>query len=90
MKTKLSTWYACTDEGGTVLHCAECDACVDLEYPSLDHHPAVCPKCGVECAFLNWKGRMLQIVPKKRASRYHANAALGRNNTSMSWSMRNW
>jgi len=64
MSTKLSPWYAFTDEGATVLHCAECDNCIDLEVPRPDHHPRVCPKCEVECVYLNWKGRMLQIVMK--------------------------
>lgn len=36
---------------------------VDLEAPLLDHHARTCPRCGVDCAFLNWKGRILQVVP---------------------------
>jgi hypothetical protein len=61
---KVSTWYAFGAEGSPVLHCAECGACIDLGAPSLDHHPAVCPRCGVECAYLNWKGRTVQVVLK--------------------------
>ncbi len=34
----------------------------------LDHHPRVCPRCGVDCAFLNWKGRMLQVVASNAPS----------------------
>jgi hypothetical protein len=64
MNTKLASWYAFTAEGDTVLRCAECDKCIDREVPSVDHHSRVCPNCGVECVYLNWKGRMLQIVLK--------------------------
>ena len=63
MNTATSYWYACTDERGTTLRCAACNSGIDLETPRIDHHPRVCPRCGVECAFLNWKGRMLQLVP---------------------------
>jgi hypothetical protein len=65
MNTATSSWYAFTDERSTILRCAACHAIIDLEIPRIDHHPGVCSKCGVECAFLNWKGRMLQIVPIK-------------------------
>ncbi|HEX8251235.1 MAG TPA: hypothetical protein VF599_23890 [Pyrinomonadaceae bacterium] len=30
----------------------------------LDHHPGVCPICDIECAFLDWKDRKIQIVPQ--------------------------
>ncbi len=46
-----------------VLCCAACRSVIDLETPRLDHHPSVCPRCGVACAFLNWKGRAVQVVP---------------------------
>ena len=64
MNTKLSSWYAFAEDGGAVLRCAECGACIDLGETRLDHHPCVCPTCAVECAYLNWKGRMFQVVPK--------------------------
>jgi hypothetical protein len=63
MSTLLSSWYAFSDEGATSLRCAACHSVIDLEGPTLDHHPRACPRCGVDCAFLNWKGRMLQVVP---------------------------
>lgn len=57
------SWYAFTDEHGTALRCAACGSGIDLEGPSADHHPGSCPRCRVECAFLNWKGRLVQLVP---------------------------
>src|SRR5438270_13701822 len=63
MSTQLSSWYACSDEGATILRCAACHSVIDLEAPTLDHHARACPRCGVDCTFLNWKGRMLQVVP---------------------------
>jgi hypothetical protein len=68
MSTKRSAWYAFSEEGATTLHCAACHSAIDLEAPMLDHHPRVCPRCGVDCAFLNWKGRVLQLVSSKAPS----------------------
>jgi hypothetical protein len=65
MNTTLTSWYSFSDEGTTALRCAACQRLVDLEMPRIDHHPRVCPWCKVGCAFLNWKGRVLQIVPAR-------------------------
>jgi hypothetical protein len=65
MNSKPSSWYAFSDESKTALRCAACHSTIDLGFPQLDHHPSVCPRCGLECAFLNWKGRMVQLVPSK-------------------------
>jgi hypothetical protein len=45
------------------MRCAACSQEIDLG-PAADHHPRYYPKCGVESAFLNWKGRTVQIVPQ--------------------------
>jgi hypothetical protein len=63
--TTPASWYAITEEGHFALRCAECHASVDLEGPALDHHPGICPHCGVECVYLSWKGRIVQIVLQK-------------------------
>lgn len=63
MNTTAASWYAFTGEQATMLRCAACHSHVELGGPRLDHHPGRCPRCGVECAFLNWKGRLLQLVP---------------------------
>jgi hypothetical protein len=65
MNTKPSSWYALASEGTSTLRCAECGQWIDLEEPQLDHHPRICPKCEVECVYLNWKGRTIQIVLSK-------------------------
>jgi len=36
---------------------------VDLLYPSIDHHPSVCPSCNAPCIFFTWKDRLVQIIP---------------------------
>src|SRR5262245_63317028 len=64
MTTKTKHWFSLSADGGTVLSCAECGNSFDLEAPSLDHHPRVCPVCGVECVYLNSKRRIIQIVLK--------------------------
>jgi hypothetical protein len=42
-----------------------------LEFPSMsDHHPSWCPECGVECAFIGWKERIIMFVPKNAPGRF--------------------
>jgi hypothetical protein len=62
MNTVQQTWYSYSLPNGTTLCCAVCKNEFNLYYPTADHHPRICPACGVECAFLNWKGRIVQIV----------------------------
>ena len=57
-------WFALSAEGRAVLRCAECGNPFDLGGPGLDHHPRICPVCGVECVYLDWKDRKVQIVLK--------------------------
>ena len=64
MNTKTNSWFSLSAEKSTILRCGECGNSFDLEGPSADHHPAVCPVCGVECVYLDWKGRIIQIVLK--------------------------
>src|SRR5262245_6162705 len=64
MKTTTKRWFSLSAAGATVLCCAECGSSFDLEAPSLDHHPRVCPICGVECVFLDSKERIVQVVFK--------------------------
>jgi hypothetical protein len=63
MSAHKPTWFSFSSPGSTALHCAACGEEVELG-PSLDHHPGCCPSCGVESAFLNWKRRLVQIVPQ--------------------------
>jgi hypothetical protein len=62
MNTATTTWFASSDEGSTDLTCAACHAAIGRE-PELDHHPRTCPHCGIDCAFLQWGGRVVQVVP---------------------------
>lgn len=64
MNTKKQPWFSLSAEGGTVLRCADCGNSFDLEAPDLDHHPRICPVCGVECVYLDSKSRIIQIVLK--------------------------
>ena len=62
MNALQQTWYAYSLPDCTALRCAACKNEFNLHASTADHHPRICPACGVECAFLNWKGRMVQIV----------------------------
>ncbi len=65
MNSRTLNWYSIGAPNSTIIRCASCGYEVDLLFPELDHHPRVCPSCGVECAFLDWKGtKIIQIVPK--------------------------
>jgi hypothetical protein len=63
MNTQRPTWFSFSSPESTTMHCAVCGQGIDPG-PAADHHPRYCPKCGVESAFLSWKGRTVQIVPK--------------------------
>lgn len=63
MNTQRPAWFSFSSPDSSTLRCAACSQEVDLG-PGADHHPGYCPKCRVESAFLNWKGRTVQIVPK--------------------------
>ncbi|HTU91520.1 MAG TPA: hypothetical protein VMF69_15665 [Gemmataceae bacterium] len=65
MNTKTNRWFSLSEVDGTVLRCAECGNSFDLEAPSLDHHPRICPVCGVECVYLDSKKRIIQVVIQK-------------------------
>lgn len=62
MNTTPHSWYSFSSPGCTGLVCAACGREFDLGSSAADHHPRVCPVCGVESVFLTWKGRVLQIV----------------------------
>jgi hypothetical protein len=64
MNAAQQLWYSFSSPDRTTLRCAECGNSFDLAFPATDHHPRICPVCGVECVFLSWKGRTLQIVLK--------------------------
>jgi hypothetical protein len=54
-------WFSVSRAVG-ILRCPNCGGDFSLE-PSADHHPRTCPNCAVETAFLNWKDRLVMIVP---------------------------
>ena len=62
MNAAPQAWFAWGSEGTTRLQCAVCRTDIELESATADHHPRVCPACGVECLFIDWKGRPVQIV----------------------------
>ncbi len=62
MSAAPQAWFAWGPEGTPGLRCAVCRTAIDLGSASADHHPRVCPACGVACVFVDWKGRLLQIV----------------------------
>jgi hypothetical protein len=62
MSAAPQTWFAWGSEGTTRLRCAVCQTNIDLESAPADHHPRVCPACGVGCLFIDWRGRPLQLV----------------------------
>src|SRR5579871_3739151 len=64
MNTQTKCWFSLSAEGSTALRCADCGNTFDLQGPNADHHAAVCPVCGVECVYLDWKERIIQIVLK--------------------------
>jgi hypothetical protein len=58
-------WFSVSAQASTVLRCCVCHNEVDLQFPSLDHHPSSCPACGVESVFVTWKDVLIQVVPQE-------------------------
>ena len=56
-------WQSVSEPGETRLVCANCGKEVDLLYPSVDHHPSVCPACDIPCLFFSWKNQLVQVLP---------------------------
>src|SRR5262245_60799473 len=61
---KLSAWFAISTDKG-VLRCAECDDQVTHKLPASGQEAGACPVCGVECIFLSFKGRTIQVLLDK-------------------------
>ncbi len=63
MSREHADWFSFGLPKSLVIVCANCRNEIDLKEPFLDHDPGICPNCEIECAYLDWKGRKLQIVP---------------------------
>jgi hypothetical protein len=70
MTTPASPWFSVSRPGSTIMRCAACAAEIDLGGPHVDHHPRVCPQCGIPCAYLNWKDHMIQVLPEASPGRF--------------------
>ena len=57
-------WFSISEIDGITLICVNCDNEINLGFRFLDHHPAICPICKIECAYLDWRDRKIQVVPK--------------------------
>jgi hypothetical protein len=57
-------WFAVGSFPEGRIRCVICKQEIDATGLTGDHHPRVCPFCGTECMFLDWKGRPVQIVPE--------------------------
>lgn len=61
MNKDHSNWFSISSKN-KLITCADCNNEFDLKDPFLDHHPSGCPICKVECAYLDWKNRKIQII----------------------------
>lgn len=62
MSANQILWYAVSLPNNLIICCANCNNEFDLQNPFVDHHIGCCPICGIECTFLDWKDRKIQIV----------------------------
>ncbi len=69
MSSEARPWFSVSRPGSSVLRCAACRQEFDLGGSVADHHPAVCPVCGVECIFVDWKDRIVQVVTASAPAR---------------------
>lgn len=63
MSSEKENWFSFSEPESQTLFCAYCSNEIVLS-AFLDHDPAICPNCKIECAYLDWKDRKLQIVPQ--------------------------
>lgn len=70
MSARNNPWFSHSVPGCATLRCCSCRKEIDLKFPSLDHHPSVCPACGVECIFITWKDVTIQIVLEEAAPEF--------------------
>lgn len=61
MSREHTNWFSFSLPNTQIIICANCRKEIELT-PFLDHHPGICPVCNIECAYLDWKGRKVQIV----------------------------
>lgn len=64
MTIEPSCWFSVAASDSQRLPCAACRQLIAIDGVG-DHHPSVCPACGVECVFLPWHGRITQILPDR-------------------------
>ena len=53
-------WFSVSTD--RTVQCPACDRTFEIG-PRIDHHPGSCPVCGIDCVFLNWRGRLVMMLP---------------------------
>ena len=64
MSGERSNWFSFSEPQGEILVCASCRESFEWYNPSLEMHPLFCPICKIECTFLDWRGRVVQLIPQ--------------------------
>jgi hypothetical protein len=62
MSREFANWFSVSSPDKRMIICADCRGRIELSVPFLDHHPGICRICKIECAYLDWKGRKVQII----------------------------
>src|SRR5436190_2436931 len=62
MNDEKANWFSFSLPNSLIIVCANCCMEIDLKESFLDHDSSPCPMCNVECTYLEWKGRKVQIV----------------------------
>lgn len=63
-------WFSISEIDGITLVCANCNNEINLGIKFYDHDPCTCPICKIECAYLDWRNRKIQVVPKNASPEF--------------------
>lgn len=66
IKQTETSWFSATSALGIDANflCASCQEHIDIGRPSCDHHPQICPACGIACLYISGTATNFQILPE--------------------------
>lgn len=66
IKQTETSWFSATSAFGIDANflCASCQEHIDIGRPSCDHHPQICPACGIACLYISGTATNFQILPE--------------------------
>jgi hypothetical protein len=64
MSGEKTNWFSVSSPDALNIFCANCHQDFEWDGFVCEIQPLFCPICKIECVYLVWKKRMVQIIPK--------------------------